>query len=130
VSRPVQIGGSSNTSGVINLRELAELQAELEELKKLVLLLAGAENLSISFGIAEIKWKESPTAEVIVKHSLGKVPKYIFITQEQQITENTWPEYETPLSEATALQFRIFASNVNHTVVKSAATLMYYMVVG
>lgn len=85
--------------------------------------------LQATFGQVELKFVASSTAEVKVTHGLGRTPKNVFVSQDHQITANTWPEYEVPKSEFTSTEFRIFAANVNATST-TAQVVLNWMAVG
>jgi hypothetical protein len=84
--------------------------------------------LRATFGQVELKFVAAATAEVKVTHGLGRTPKYLFVSQDHQITAGTWPEYECPVSGASTTEFVVFARNVEAKVATAQVVLNWQAV--
>jgi hypothetical protein len=113
-----------------NLAKEAVTKAKLSKATiESFLQLAVPANLHAAFGTAELKFVAAATAEVKPTHGLGVTPKFVFVSQEQQKTAVVWPEYEVPLSEANATEFKIFARNVKNEAATSQV-VVFWLAIG
>jgi hypothetical protein len=84
--------------------------------------------LTATFGQVELKFAAGHYVELKVTHGLGKTPKYIFLSVNQDLTANSWQNLTAPAGLATSTQFTIQSTEANETNITAQVTVNWMAV--